>query len=57
MTFEELLETLDNLAELEPNVTKMIALSEASALIVRQQIVIQGLEAEVQRLERIARYD
>jgi len=54
MTFEELLETLDNLAEIEPNVTKMIALSEAAALIVRQQIVIQGLEAEVQRLERIA---
>jgi len=57
MTFEELLETLDNLAEIEPNVTKMIAMSEAAALIVRQQIVIQGLEAEVERLERIANYE
>jgi len=57
MTFEELIECLDNLAEVETDFTKSFVMSEAAAKIVRLQIVINELEAENQRLQQVARYD
>jgi predicted transcriptional regulator len=57
MTFEELIECLDNLAEVETDFTKSFVMSEAAAKIVRLQMIINELEAENQRLQQVARYD
>lgn len=57
MTFEELIEVLDNLAESERKTTTAFALSQAAAYLVRQQIVINELHGEIARLQQLAKYD